>query len=351
MKTYDYKALAQKVNNYWQSEMPESGICSWERSAYMLGNLAAYDLTGNEKFLSYALKWAQDNDWRFYDSADYYTTNADSILCGESYLRLMELFPGKGTDEHMLRTMENILNDEKNDYWWWIDTIYMALPYFHIMGVRYGDVRYFEKAHRLFVNTRTERGLYDEDEHLWYRDDRFTPDKMLTKEGKKIFWGRGNGWVFAGLARTLEVIDEKCPYYEEYKKVFCDMAKRIKSFLRPDGGFTTGLLNPEDYPLSETSATSLFTLGFLIGVRIGLLDESYLDTALCGFKWLTQNALLESGRIGFVQGISWSPEKNWENYDFETKKMSTKDYAVGTYLLILKEVHDCSQRKRVDKNA
>ena len=111
LNPYDYKDLAQKVNNYWQSEMPDSGICSWERSAYMLGNLAAYDLTGNEKFLSYALKWAQDNDWRFYDSADYYTTNADSILCGESYLRLMELFPGKGTDEHMLRTMENILND------------------------------------------------------------------------------------------------------------------------------------------------------------------------------------------------------------------------------------------------
>ena len=51
MNTYDYKALAQKVNNYWQNEMPDSGICSWERSAYMLGNLAAYDLTGNEKFL------------------------------------------------------------------------------------------------------------------------------------------------------------------------------------------------------------------------------------------------------------------------------------------------------------
>ena len=331
-------ALAKKVNDYWQGEMPDSGICAWERSAYMLGNLDAYEITQKESYLSYALKWAQDNDWRFYNDAQYNTTNADSILCGEAYLRLMKLIPGAGTEEHMLRTMENFLADPKNDYWWWVDTIYMALPLLHIMGVRHGDKRYFEKAHRLFTNTRTERRCYDEEEHLWYRDERFFPDKLLSKNGKKIFWSRGNGWVFAGIARTLEAITEECEYYGEYKKIFCDMAERIAPLIRPDGGFTTGLLDPDEFPLSETSGTALFTLGFLIGVRIGVLDRKYLKTALRGFEWITNNAVLENGRVGFVQGISWSPEKRWENYDYETKKQNSMDYAVGVYLMILKEI-------------
>ena len=116
------------------------------------------------------------------------------------------------------------------------------------------------------------------------------------------------------------------------------MAKRIRSLARPDGGFTTGLLNPDDFPMSETSGTALFVLGFLIGMRIGILDSSYKKTAIDGFEWITNNDISDEGHIGFVQGISWSPEKNWANYDFERKKESTKDYAVGVYLLILKEI-------------
>lgn len=238
----------------------------------------------------------------------------------------------------MLATAKHLLADPKNDYWWWVDTIYMALPLLHIMGVRHSDSRYFEKAYKLFEDVRTRRRCYDEAEHLWYRDERFLPEKMLSKNGKKIFWSRGNGWVFAGIARTLDAITEDCEYYGYYKEIFCDMAQRISGLIRPDGGFTTGLLDPDEFPISETSGTELFTLGFLIGVRIGVLDKKYLKTALRGFDWITNNAVLENGRIGFVQGIGWSPEKRWENYDYETKKQNSMDYAVGLYLMILKEI-------------
>lgn len=341
MNKTDILKLIKKVNDRYIADHPESGDCSWEKSCYFLGLAAAYEVTKEKRYLDYIFKWAEDNDWNFYfgepQTVPTYQ-NADYQFCGEIYTWLLDKL---GLDKHgkkYIMEAETTLCDKDVDYWWWVDTIYMALPLLHIMGVRHGDKRYFEKAHRLFTNTRTERRCYDEEEHLWYRDERFFPDKLLSKNGKKIFWSRGNGWVFAGIARTLEAITEECEYYGEYKKIFCDMAERIAPLIRPDGGFTTGLLDPDEFPLSETSGTALFTLGFLIGVRIGVLDRTYLKTALRGFEWITNNAVLENGRVGFVQGISWSPEKRWENYDYETKKQNSMDYAVGVYLMILKEI-------------
>ena len=66
------------------------------------------------------------------------------------------------------------------------------------------------------MNTKKERGLYDEQEGLWFRDENYLPDRARTADGKKVFWSRGNGWVFAGLARTLEILPEEHAYYREY---------------------------------------------------------------------------------------------------------------------------------------
>lgn len=33
----EIKKLAEKVNDYWLTQMPESGNCSWERGAYFIG--------------------------------------------------------------------------------------------------------------------------------------------------------------------------------------------------------------------------------------------------------------------------------------------------------------------------
>lgn len=323
------KQLAKLVNDYWISENPEVGDCSWRRGSYMIGNMAAYELTGEQTYLSYALDWANENGWRFYNDTDYTTTNADYQICGQTYLKLHEL--GYGTDEHMRKSMQHILNDPACDYWWWIDAVYMALPYFYQMGVKYQDERYFDKGYRLFVNIKEERTCYDTGEHLWYRDERFLPDKQREPNGEKIFWSRGNGWLFGGLARTLAVLPEESKYYAKYLQVFSDMAERLKALMNREGYYTCSLLDPQDWPMPETSGTALFTLGYLTGFRLGILDQSYLQTAMKCFDWLTYTALNKSGRIGYTQGVAWGPNTNIE-------QESSYDYVVGTYLLILQEL-------------
>ncbi len=43
--------------------------------------------------------------------------------------------------------------------------------------------------------------LWDKEEHLFWRDSSFFEKR--EKNGKKIFWARGNGWVFGGLALMI----------------------------------------------------------------------------------------------------------------------------------------------------
>ena len=330
-KAEDVKKLMEKVNDYRITEHPSSGDCSWERGAYMLGCLAAYDAIGRKDYHEYALKWADDNNWAFYDDgSDWAYKNADYKICGQSYLRLMEIDPTCGTMENMINSMERILNDPENDYWWWVDTIYMALPYYNMMGVKLGDSRYFDKAHALFENSKEERGCYDHEEKLWYRDERFLPDKARTASGKKVFWGRGNGWVIAGLARTLAVLPETNRYYDEYRSIFCDMAKALLPWQQEDGFWRTSIIDPEEFDTPETSGTALILYAYMLGINLGILDESWFEAVRKGFDGLNRIAVFENGKIGYVQVVAWGPGP--------VDRDASNDYAVGTYLLLCHEI-------------
>lgn len=331
--------LAVKVNDYWIKKYPESGDCSWERGAYLLGCLAAYDMTDNRKYYDYALKWANDNNWDFYDDkSDWAWKNADYKICGQSYLRLMEIDPAVGTMDNMVKGMEIVLNDPNNDYWWWVDTIYMALPFYNMMGVKLDDRRYFDKAHALFTNTKDERTCYDYEENLWFRDERFLPDKARTINGKKVFWGRGNGWVIGGIARTLEVLPKSNKYYMEYKEIFIAMVKALIPWQQSDGFWRTSIIEPEEYPMPETSGTVLIAYAIMLGINLGILDEGYFEYVKRSFEGLNEIAVFDSGKIGWVQIVANRPGPVDEN--------ESNDYAIGTYLLLCREIIKYLKKER-----
>ena len=82
------------------------------------------------------------------------------------------------------------------------------------------------------------------EEHLLYRDSRFIG--KTGAHGEKIFWGRGNGWVLAGLANILRELRPGDPLREKYVNLFVELADRVASLQRPDGFWSTSLLAPPD---------------------------------------------------------------------------------------------------------
>ena len=70
-----------------------------------------------------------------------------------------------------------------------------------------GDEKYLDFAVTNWW--RTTDFLYDQEEHLFFRDSTYF--KKTEANGKKVFWGRGNGWVMGGLVRMLEYLPRIIP--------------------------------------------------------------------------------------------------------------------------------------------
>ena len=64
--------------------------------------------------------------------------------------------------------------------------------------------------------------LYDPVEELYFRDSRFF--ERRDDKGRKQFWSRGNGWVFAGIANLLDVLPKDNPHRPRMEQLFRDMA-------------------------------------------------------------------------------------------------------------------------------
>ena len=99
----------------------------------------------------------------------------------------------------------------------------MAPPTFAKMYEITGEEKYLNYAIDHWLITTDY--LWDKNEDLIYRDDRYFGKK--TKSGKKIFWSRGNGWVFGGLVHMLEIVPEDHPKRQILVDQFTAMAHKL----------------------------------------------------------------------------------------------------------------------------
>ena len=101
----------------------------------------------------------------------------------------------------------------------------MSPPAWLELAQQTGDTRYTDFAMAEFWATTDF--LYDPVEKLYFRDSRFF-DRRDDK-GRKLFWSRGNGWVFAGIANMLDVLPKDDPERPRLENLFRDMAVKLRS--------------------------------------------------------------------------------------------------------------------------
>jgi len=98
----------------------------------------------------------------------------------------------------------------------------------------------------------------------------FSPNAKPTA---KKFWSRGNGRVLGGLARWLEYLPKDHPDRPRFEAHFKELSKRIAELQPADGFWRASLLDPDSFPMHETSGAGLFTCGLAWGINNGLLDR------------------------------------------------------------------------------
>lgn len=343
-------ATIQKVNNYWQKENPEHKNSFWHRAAYHVGNMAAYEITKDETYKQFSEAWAEKNEWKgaketdkskwkySYGETDEYVLFGDFQTCFQVYIDLYNLNPDEKKIARTKEVMEYQMSTPQNDYWWWADGLFMAMPVMTKMYKLTSNELYLNKQHEYFAFAKDL--MYDEEAGLFYRDAKYIYPEHKTQNGIKDFWARGNGWSFAALAKVLADLPQDSQYRDEYVQIFKKMAEALKSSQTEEGYWSRSMLDEAEAPGRETSGTAFFTYGFLWGFNNGLLDEAtYMPTAQKAWKYLTEIAVQENGRLGYVQPIGERATQH-KNVGPET----TADFGVGAFLLAASEMAKYADR-------
>lgn len=343
-------ALAEKAGR-WQLKALERGEHprsvksmpdprGWEQGALFVGLVALADHSKQPEFANAILQRGKDNGWQP-GSRPYH---ADDHTIGAAYLWAARHGASAAAMAPLRERFDQILANPSSvdlhfvempdrsvpsvDRWSWCDAIFMAPPVWLELAKATGEVKYADFAKQEFWATTAL--LYDKEEQLYFRDSRFFDRRDIN--GRKVFWSRGDGWVFAGLARMLEQLPRNDPDRGRITAIFKDMAVKLKAIQKPDGFWAPSLLGDPETALPESSGTGFYTYGFAWGIKAGLLDrKTYEPVVRKGWAALTR-AVHADGKVGYVQPVGDRPDA--VEYD------DTQHYGVGAFLLAATAVAD-----------
>ncbi|HYJ42045.1 MAG TPA: glycoside hydrolase family 88 protein [Steroidobacteraceae bacterium] len=311
---------------------------SWQQGAFWVGMTRLAQVSGEKRFIDAIHAQGERNAWKPGERVHH----ADDHVIAQSYLWAAR----HGADKNVLTPTRGVFDAILADppvvhlsfyfsrtyseaqclrRWCWCDAIFMSPPAWLDLANQTGERKYRDYAMAEFW-AATEF-LYDPAEKLYFRDSRFF--ERRDEQGRKLFWSRGNGWVFAGIANMLELLPPNHADRPRLEALFKQMAARLKAVQKADGYWAPSLLGAENSP-AETSGTGFFTYGLAWGVNRGLLPaDDYRASVLNGWAALTR-AVTRDGRLGWVQQVSDRPE--------QVAEADTHFYGVGAFLLAASEL-------------
>lgn len=177
----------------------------------------------------------------------------------------------------------------------WVDSLMMYGVFTSWYAKEKGDtelMKFAMKQPRLFA-----KYLLDEDDNLFYHSY-WTKFKTHYPK-KKLFWGRGNGWVMASIPLFIENFEEG--EEKEYTiDLFNKLAASLLPYQREDGYFET-IFNKVGKTYTESSATMLIASGWFYGYRKGWLGEEYYNAAIKAFNAVVDDFEMKDGLISMTK--------------------------------------------------
>ena len=332
--------IVQKVNDAYQATHSPEVRAFWDDAAYFTGNMEAYRLTGNARYLEYSDKWARHNKWsgatekdqskwlyKQYGESMQHVQFGDWQICFQTYLDMYRMNPDAYKIARAIEVMDYQVKNSATDYWWWADALYMVMPVYTKLYKVTGNEQYLDQ---LYANYKYADDLmWDKESHLYFRDGKYIYPAHKTDLGKKDFWARGDGWVLAGLAKVLADMPADYKHRPFFVERFQQLAEAVAACQQKEGYWTRSILDPEQAVGPETSGTAFFTYGLLWGMNHGLLDKAkYQPVTDLAWKYLTTVALQADGTVGYVQPIG---EKAIKGQRLTAK--NTANFGTGAMLL------------------
>jgi hypothetical protein len=204
----------------------------------------------------------------------------------------------------------------------WIDDMYM-INVLQTQAYRVtSDRKYIDRAAKemcLYLDKlQLENGLFNHAADVPYR------------------WGRGNGWMAAGMPMILQYLKPGDAYYERilagYKKMMDALLKAQKS----DGFWGQLVDDPESW--SEISCTAMFAYSFIKGVKNGWLDAAEYAPAARKAYLAVCATMDEYGNVADV--CCGTGAKNSRQYYYDRKKINGDPHGQAPLLWCVNELID-----------
>lgn len=292
---------------------------SWPVAALYTGMFELVKLTDDPKYAKWLKGIGDEHKWQLHKREFH----ADDHAVGLMFLEMYEKYGKKKMVKPTQERFDGIMTGEKRDtwHWTWSDALFMAPPVWAKLAEVTGEQKYLDYMHEQYMMTYDK--LWSPENKLFFRDL-----KYLTRHeenGKGVFWSRGNGWVYGGLALMIPTFPEGWEHTPFYIELFRDLSEALKATQREDGSWSGGLLGDiKDYPIMETSGTAFFAYGLAWGINNGIIDrETYEPTLLAAWESLV-SAVHEDGLLGYVQGIGEAP--GFSTYE------TTETYGTGAFI-------------------
>ncbi len=310
----------------------------WKGGTYYLGVIDAYKATGDEKYLTYTYDHIKSKNFISNSHKNGEMTNYLDAIQKIHVIHELDRLGENVNLTHSSNILKYCMRFSNLDYTW-IDEIYMGAQSFIYETHKTGDTSYFFADYYSYSYYRNI--LFNFEDGLWYRDNRYIHDlenpMAFAEDGEKIYWSRGNTWVYVSLARRIEMMQEfgmtEGIYEEAYNTYVYDlilMSYALKDVQRDDGFWDANLSESTAGKGKETTGTSGFLYGLATGIRLGILDrDTFLPSVEACYNGLITHAVKDTGLLGYCQPVGEGPT----GYVEKSAQRKTNNFGVGLFLM------------------
>ncbi|MBT4398802.1 MAG: glycoside hydrolase family 88 protein [Bacteroidetes bacterium] len=341
IKPSEVKAIMQKVadrqiehiNDLYSGHKVPHHPLAWTKGALYVGMVKWAAMADDDKYYTWLKSIGAENEWMLH-KRQY---NADDHTVGQMYAELYRKYGEEKMLEPtkkqfgfiMMHPSQSVLTWKTpyhQDRWNWCDALFMSPPVWAKLYNITGERKYLDFLMKEYKATTDF--LFDKKENLFYRDESYISKR---DNGTKVFWARGNGWVFAGLANIMTELNPQSKEYKYFLKLYKKMAKKLLEIQTPQGHWAMSLLGQDYYPTPETSGSSFYVFGLAWGVNQGILEKTdYIDAVKKGWRAMAGH-VNKDGMLGYVQPIGAGPGKAWPD--------KSEVYGTGAFLAAGSEIY------------
>lgn len=143
-----------------------------------------------------------------------------------------------------------------------------------------------------------------------------------------FFWGRGNGWMAAGMTELLRILPKTNPNYTKIMAGYKTMMTTLLQHQAADGMWRQLVDDPQSW--AETSSTGMFAFAMITGVKNGWLDaKTYAPAARKAWLALIKYINTEGDIIDVCEGTN---KKNDHQYYLDRKRRTGDNHGQAPVL-------------------